>query len=309
MDKILNYSGDAVPLPSNYNTSNHSNPYPHIAHDYSNEIQTYTEELLNTITHATGLALSIPGVILLVLLAKRHGGWYHAFACLLYGLTVILMYTCSTLYHYSGITNFEVGTVKFLRTFDHCAIYFLIAGTYTPVTLVNLIYNNLFSTSHFKAGKHHHLEPDKRVAILGTIVMIIVWSMCAAGVSVKLNADGGVENVPAFFKWGFYLAMGWMVVLCCKPYLKRIPKTGLKLLLAGGIAYTTGISFLISDSVPFNHPVWHLFVTCGTSLHYFSVIACVIPIGEYSSWRVMEDRYKSKILNGFTRFAAANLMG
>jgi len=281
--------------------------FPHIVNEYGGAMQTYAEEVLNTITHGTGLAFSIPGVIILVLLAKRHGSPYHAVACLLYGLTVILMYTCSTFYHYSGITNFDLETVKLLRTFDHCAIYFLIAGTYTPVTLVNLIYNNLYNTSHFKAGKHHHLEPDKRVAVLGTVVLIIVWSMCAAGVTVKLNASGGVENVPAFFKWGFYVAMGWMVVLCGKPFVKRLPKTGLKLLLAGGLAYTTGITFLVSDTVPFNHPVWHLFVTAGTLLHYFAIISCVIPIGEYTSWKVMEDRYKSKILNAFSRFAAANL--
>jgi len=270
---------------------------------YATEIQTYAEELMNTITHAMGMMLSIPAVILMVLLAKRHGTIWHIYGCGLYGASLIMMYTCSTMYHCSGIADLYV-TTKTLRDLDHCAIYFLIAGTYTPLTLINLIYNNTHNTAHLKSGKSH-MDQASRHVYLGWMVLVVVWTMCMVGVFMKMAF--GSENLHPVFVYGSPLLMGWMGAFVTGPLFRLLPKTGLRLLVAGGLSYTIGIMFMLSDALPFNHPVWHLFVGAGSILHYFSIIACSIPIAEQSTWKKMENRTRSKILDQFTRFAYANL--
>jgi len=273
--------------------------------DYESEIQTFSEEILNTITHGMGLTLSIPAVILMVCLARRHGTIWHMYGTGLYGLSLIMMYTCSTMYHYSGIADLYL-TSKTLRDLDHCAIYFLIAGTYTPLTLINLIYNNSYNPVHLKEGKQG-MEKAGRTVFLGWMVLVAVWTMCVVGVSTKLIF--GSENIPGFISYGFYLLMGWMATFVTGPFLRLLPKTGLRLLVAGGLSYTIGVVFLLSDALPFNHPVWHLFVGAGSVFHYFSVIACSIPIAiEQAAWKRMESRRtRSRLLDQFTRFAYANL--
>jgi len=267
--------------------------------DYSSEVQTYAEEIINTITHATGLMLSIPATVLLVGMARLHGTRWHVTACALYGLTLILMYSCSVLYHGSGLHELTKDSQSFLRDLDHCAIYFLIAGTYTPLCLINVIYDNLYAQK--AAGR----KPAYDVKI-GAIVLTLVWLICIVGVSSKLI--NGSEGVNPILSYGSYLVMGWLVVLVARPMLGSLPRTGLRLLLAGGFSYTVGVIFLLSDTMPFNHPVWHLFVSAGTILHYFSIIACSIPIGS-SPWEAMEKRTRFVILEWSTRFATANLKG
>jgi len=283
----------------------HHNSSGTTALDYATELQTYAEELLNTITHGMGLTLSIPAVILMICLARRHGTIWHMYGCGLYGASLIVMYTCSTLYHYSGIGPMYL-TSKTLRDLDHCAIYFLIAGTYTPLTLINLIYNNSYNPVHLKAGKQQ-MENAGRTVFLGWMVLGVVWTMCVVGVSTKLMF--GSENIPGFISYGFYLLMGWMAIFVTGPFLRLLPKTGLRLLVAGGLSYTIGVVFLLSDALPFNHPVWHLFVAAGSMFHYFAVIACSIPIAtEQAVWKKMESRRThTRLLNQFTRFAYANL--
>jgi len=274
------------------------------AADYATELQTYAEEILNTITHATGLLLSIPAAVLLVLLARRHGTIWHMWGCGLYGASLILMYTCSTMYHYSGIGNMFLSN-ETLRDLDHCAIYFLIAGTYTPLTLINLIYNNSYNPVHLRSGKPH-MEKAARNVSLGWMVLGAVWTMCVVGVYTKLMF--GSRGIHPVISYGFYLLMGWMATFVAGPFLLLLPKTGLRLIVAGGLSYTIGVIFLLSDTVPFNHPVWHLFVGAGSILHYFAVIACSIPIAEHEAvWKKMEHRTRSRLLDGLSRFAYANL--
>lgn len=270
---------------------------------YATEVQTYTEELLNTITHAMGLMLSIPAVILMVLLARRHGTIWHMYGCGIFGCSLVMMYLCSTVYHCSGIADLYI-TTKTLRDLDHCAIYFLIAGTYTPLTLINLIYNNTYNPAHLKSGK---AEMDKagRTIFLGWMVLGVVWTMCVVGVSMKMAF--GSDNLHPVFTYGSPLIMGWMGAFVTGPLLRILPKTGLRLLVAGGLSYTIGITFMLCDALPFNHPVWHLFVGAGSIFHYFSIIACSIPIAEQSIWKKMENRTRSNVLDQFTRFAYANL--
>jgi len=277
--------------------------FPRVAQDYGTELQTYSEELLNTITHGMGLMLSIPAAILLVLLARRHGTVWHMYGCGLYGASLVVMYTCSTMYHYSGIGDLYLTPSK-LRDLDHCAIYFLIAGTYTPLTLINLIYNHTYNPIHLKGGKQE-MDRAKRSILLGWIVLAIEWSMCIVGVSTKLAL--GSEGIHPVITYGTYLLMGWMAAFVAGPFLRLLPKTGLRLLVAGGLSYTVGVIFLLSDTMPFNHPVWHLFVGAGSILHYFSIIACAIPIAEQAVWKKMEHKKNSQVLDQFTRFAYANL--
>jgi len=275
---------------------------------YSTDVQTYAEEIINTITHFMGLTISIPATILLVCMAKMHGTTWHVIACTLYGLTLILMYSCSVMYHASGLHEFTKDLQSFLRDLDHCAIYFLIAGTYTPLTLINVIYNNLYVQQHASdpAKVKLPLKQDPKDAKIGFIVLIIVWLICIVGVSSKLM--NGSDGVNPIISYGSYLVMGWLVVFVARPMLGSLPRIGLRLLLAGGLSYTIGVIFLLSDTLPFNHPVWHLFVSAGTILHYFSVLACSIPLSS-SPWIAMEKRTRSVILEWSTRFATTNLVG
>lgn len=271
--------------------------------DYSSDIQTFAEEIINTITHFTGLILSIPATILLVMLARMHGNKWHIVGCALYGLTLILMYSCSVLYHGSGLHELTKDSQEFLRDLDHCAVYFLIAGTYTPLCLINVIYNNLYTLQ--KAGANAR-KPSQSDVVIGVTVLTLVWMICIVGTFSKLT--NGSEGVNPIISYGSYLVMGWLVILVARPILGGLPRIGLRLLLAGGFSYTVGVIFLLSDTMPFNHPVWHLFVSAGTILHYFSIIACSIPIGS-SPWEAIEKRRRSVILQWSTRFATANLIG
>jgi len=209
------------------------------------------------------------------------------------------------MYHYSGIGDLYLSPST-LRDLDHCAIYFIIAGTYTPLTLINLIYEHTYNPKHLKGSKEI-LDKATRNVYLGWTVLIGVWSMCILGVSSKLIL--GSDGMHPILSYGGYLAMGWMAVFVSGPLLSNLPKTGLRLLIAGGLSYTIGMMFLLSDAVPFNHPVWHLFVGTGSILHYFCVIACAIPITKQQIvLRKTEHRTRSEVLDKFSRFAYANLM-
>lgn len=269
---------------------------------YASAEQTFTEEIVNTITHFMGLLLSIPATILLICLAKVHGNKYHVIGSAIYGFTMILMYTCSTMYHGSGISELTKDLQGFLRDLDHCAVYFLIAGTYTPLTLINLIHNNLHP-SHDSVNKR---AMDKRIARIGMCVLAVVWTICIAGVSSKLLQ--GSQAISPVLSYGSYLVMGWLIVVVARPMIKSLPRIGLRLLVAGGLSYTIGVVFLLTDTMPFNHPVWHIFVSAGSILHYFSVIACTVPVTS-SPWSAMEKRTRSAILEWSTRFVSTNLVG
>jgi len=230
------------------------------------------------------------------------------------------MYTCSTMYHGSGISEWGADLKDFFRDLDHCAIYFLIAGTYTPLTLINLVYNNLHNTqpnvntpksptSPTPASHLQHALPrklEKSTVVIGVGVLTVVWMICIVGVASKLI--NGSDGINPILSYGSYLVMGWLCVFVARPLLKALPRTGVRLLIAGGLSYTIGVIFLLSDTLPFNHPVWHLFVSAGSILHYLCVVACSIPIGQ-SPWAAMEKRTRSVILEWSTRFASTNLIG
>lgn len=202
------------------------------------------EELANTITHGIGLALSIAGFIVLLVLAALRGGPRQIISCAIYGATLVCVYVASTLYH--GIPS--PRRKRALRIFDHCAVYLLIAGTYTPFLLVNL-----------RGGWSWSL--------LG-----IVWGLAMAGIIFKLRF---VEHFQ-FLSTTVYVLMGWLAVIAAKPLFVSVPAGGLLWLLAGGLLYTVGVVFYAWESIPYNHVIWHLFVLAASACHYVAVLCFVL---------------------------------
>ncbi len=203
------------------------------------------EELINSITHGAGLALSIAGLAVLVTLAALKGTAWHIVSCSVYGATLVLLYTASTLYHSVRSPRLK----RFFRILDHASIYLLIAGTYTPFMLVNL-----------RGG-------------WGWTLFGLVWGLAAVGILFKIFF---VDRF-AIASTVVYLLMGWLVVIAIKPLLMLVPGGGILWLLAGGLAYTLGVVFFAWEKMPYNHAVWHVFVLTGSVCHYFAVLFYVLP--------------------------------
>ena len=202
------------------------------------------DELASSVTHGIGLGLSIAGFAVLLFLAIVRGGAWQIVSCAVYGVTLVCVYACSTLYH--GLPSRRVKHV--LRIFDHSAIFLLIAGTYTPFLLVNL-----------RGGWGWSL--------LGT-----VWGLAVAGIVLKVWF---VDGHP-ILSTGVYILMGWLALVAVKPLFHAVPAIGLIWLLAGGVMYTVGVAFYAWKRIPYNHVIWHLFVMAGSTCHYFAVIYSVI---------------------------------
>lgn len=204
------------------------------------------EEIFNSVSHGVGALLSVIGASILVTLAVCFGNGIAVVSSIIYGVSLTMLYTMSTLYH-----AFPFQKVKRLfRIFDHSSVYLLIAGTYTPFTLITL---------------QHSAK--------GFPIFIAMWVCTAIG--ILLN----VFNVEKF-KWVslvLYVGMGWTAIFAIKDIAAALPKNGFILLLAGGIAYTVGIVFYVMKKVKYMHAVWHLFVLLGSILHYFCIVVYVLP--------------------------------
>jgi hemolysin III len=212
----------------------------------SSKIRAYTlgEEIANSIIHGLGVGLSIAALaILLVYAGQSHNGWAIGSA-IVYGLSLVLEYTASTLYH-----SFPQERVKHIfKILDHCGIYVLIAGTYTPYCLVTL------------RGQG------------GLIVFGVIWSFAIAGIV----AEAFWTYRPRWLSAAVYLGMGWMIVFSIRPLVATLPAAGIWLLVAGGLCYTFGTVFYVMKRVRYMHAVWHLFVLAGSILHFLSVLLFVI---------------------------------
>jgi len=202
-------------------------------------------ELMNGVTHGVGFLLSIVGLVVLVVLAASRGGARHVVACSVYGSTLIILYLASTLYHSVSAPRAK----PLLRLFDHIAIYLLIAGTYTPFTLLTL-----------RGG-------------WGWSLFGVIWGLALLGSAFKILF---IDRFPKF-SVVIYLAMGWMALVALKPLLAAMPTGGLLLILAGGLAYTVGVVFYACDSIPHNHAIWHVFVMLGSTFHFFAVVLYTLP--------------------------------
>ncbi|MES9857668.1 MAG: hemolysin III family protein [Sedimenticola sp.] len=207
----------------------------------------FGEEIAHTITHGVGALLSIAGLAILVAFSALYGDAWHITSCSIYGATLILLYTTSALYHGIPLPNAK----RILRQVDHAAIFVLIAGTYTPFTLVNLR------------------------GAWGWTLFGLVWGIAIAGVVLELAMKKRYHRLSL----SLYLGLGWLVVIAVEPMLSTVGSGGLILLLSGGLCYSLGVIFYVWKSLAYHHAIWHLFVLAGSIFHFFAVLLYVIPEG------------------------------
>ena len=204
------------------------------------------EEIANSITHGVGILLAVGGLGVLTAFASVYGDRWHVVACSIYAATMILLYSASTLYH-----SVQAPPAKrVLQVVDHSAIYLLIAGTYTPFTLVNL------------RGPW------------GWALFATAWGLAALGIVLEVKGAQRKKSVGTIL----YLAMGWIIVAAFRPLMASMGTGGLVLIVLGGLAYTLGIVFYAWKRLPYGHAIWHGFVLMGSVLHFFAVLFYVIPL-------------------------------
>ena len=207
---------------------------------------TVGEEIANSITHGIGILLAIGGLGVLTGFASVHGDRWHVVSCSIYAATMILLYSASTLYHIVQAPRAK----SVLQIADHSAIYLLIAGTYTPFSLVSL------------RGP------------LGWSLLALVWALAAAGILLEIKTGKRRKA----FGTALYLGMGWIIVVAWRPLVASIGTGGMVLIVLGGLAYSLGVIFYAWKSLPYGHAIWHGFVLTGSILHFFSILFYVIPL-------------------------------
>lgn len=197
------------------------------------------EEKLNVASHALGLIFSIVAFILLLQRALMDGGTLLIISFTVYGLSLILLYSASTFYHYSK----DMQKRAKLQILDHSSIYVLIAGTYTPYMLITLNYT------------------------LGWTIFILIWTLALVGIILKLFFTGQFNLILTIL----YVFMGWIIIFTVKPLLQNLPREAVVLLFAGGVSYTLGAIFFGIKKIKLNHAIFHIFVLIGSLCHFISV--------------------------------------
>jgi hemolysin III len=204
------------------------------------------EERLNAITHGVGAVLALTGLVVLAVASSLHGTVWHVVSFSIFGASLLLLYVCSTLYH-----SFGHGRAKAVfRRLDHAAIYLLIAGTYTPFTLVAL-----------------H-------GPVGWVVFGIIWALAAIGIALEQICSERVEILVT----SFFLMMGWLSLFAVRPLIAALPAPAIAWLVVGGVLYSVGAVIYLMEKMPYNHAVWHLFVVAGSAAHFIAVFLYVLPI-------------------------------
>lgn len=203
------------------------------------------EEIASSITHGIGIVLSIAGLVLLVAWAAVYGGPLAVTTAGIFGTTLILVYTASTLYHAIPIPSAK----RVLRVLDHVTIFLLIAGTYTPFTLLAL------------------------PPIWGWSLFTLIWALALGGSAMEILSPGRSRRLAV----ALYVMMGWTAVVAIVPLTENLSAPGLTLLLAGGIAYTLGVPFYLLRRLRWHHSIWHTFVLAGSVLHYLAILLYVMP--------------------------------
>ena len=205
---------------------------------------TLGEEIFSSVTHGVGSLLSVAGTVVLIVFAAIYSDAWSVVGCAVFGASLIILYCMSTLYH--AITNPRAKS--FFRIMDHNAIFFLIAGTYTPITISILR------------------------GTIGWVLFGIVWG--AAVIGIVLNSI----DLEKFRKPSVvcYIAMGWVIIIAIRPLLRVMNAWSLWLLVGGGVFYTVGVIFYAIKKVKYFHSVWHIFTVAGSVCHYFSVLFAVI---------------------------------
>lgn len=206
---------------------------------------TVAEEIANAISHGIGAGLGVAGLAVLVTMAAAKGDVWRVVSFSIYGATLVILYLASTFYH-----AFQSPRVKrIFRIFDHSAIFLLIAGTYTPFTLVTL------------RGPW------------GWTLFGLIWAMAIAGIALKAFFVDRAEKLSV----AIYIIMGWLAVIAAKPLIETLAWEGLAWLAAGGLSYTLGVVFYAWKKLPLNHAIWHLFVLGGSVCHFFGIFLYVLP--------------------------------
>lgn len=203
------------------------------------------EEWLNSATHGLGALLSVIGTAVLIVAASQLGDAWKIASFSIFGATLILLYLASAFYHGSRSPKFK----SLFKTLDHCAIFLLIAGTYTPFLLVNMR------------------------GTVGWTFFSIIWSLAVTGVVLKVI----FRNRFRLVRVGIYLAMGWLIVFASADLMNSLSETGLRLIIAGGLVYTIGVVFYLMDRIPYMHAIWHLFVIGGSACHFSAIYLGVLP--------------------------------
>jgi hemolysin III len=209
------------------------------------EIIDRREEVASALTHGIGVAASAVGGAVLVGLAWPTGEVWEIVGAVVFSATLLLLYSASTVYHAAR----DLALRARLQVLDHCAIFLLIAGTYTPFTLVSL-------------------RGPWGWTLFGT-----VWTFALAGVVFKLFFTGRYRRLST----GLYLGMGWLVVVAARPLLEALPFGVLAWMAVGGLCYTAGTLFYHSNRVPYAHAIWHLFVLGGSACHFVAVLSQIAP--------------------------------
>lgn len=207
----------------------------------------FGDELASCVIHGIGILLSIAGLATLVAFASLYADARAIVASAVFGTSLILCYTASTLYH--SIPG--VPAKRVLRTLDHIAIFLLIAGTYTPFTLIAL------------------------PGAWGWSLFATVWTLALMGSALELGLLKKYRKLAVLM----YVGMGWVGVIAFKPLLAHLQTGGMVLLLAGGAAYTLGVPFYLGRRIPYHHSIWHFFVLTGSVLHFLAVLLYVLPDG------------------------------
>ena len=208
----------------------------------------YQGERLNSVTHLVGAGLAVAGACTLITLTALEGDAYRIVGASVFSATLILLYVASTLYHsVRGVAK------RALMKFDHCAIYLLIAGTYTPFTLVTLR------------------------GALGWTLLGVIWGLAVLGIARETWWARRKESAWLLL----YVVMGWLGVFAIGALAAQLSHAAMALLLAGGVLYTAGILFFVNDNRwRHAHGIWHLFVLAGSTSHFFSVAVTLVPIGK-----------------------------
>lgn len=213
---------------------------------HPSKLYTLAEEIANSISHGIGVLLSIAALILMLVIALKQHNQLTVASAAIYGGSLILLFLASTLYH--ALPGKRIKSI--MQMVDHCSIYLLIAGTYTPFLLISL-----------------H-------GSWGYTLLAIIWTLALTGIFFRIIFG---EKYPRFALFT-YIAMGWLIVIAAGEMLTNVPAGGLTLLAIGGLLYTGGAVFYAMENIPYNHAIWHLFVLAAAIMHFLSIYLYVIPV-------------------------------
>lgn len=206
----------------------------------------FAEEIFNSVTHGIGVLISVAGLITMVVFSSLYGETIHIVSTAIFGITLVLLYTASTLYH----SFRKPGIKRILKIIDHSCIYALIAGTYTPFMLIIVR------------------------GTLGWTIFCIVWSLTILGILFKVFFINRFKILSTIA----YVLMGWLVIIAIKPLFQALPGSAIAWIISGGVIYTLGTIFYVWKKLPFNHAIWHSFVLAGSICHFFAVMFYVVPL-------------------------------